>query len=238
MQSIQVRSRRLFVSSVLALAVSIVVIAATPALAVGSYTFTTNSGASFQLLSANNLVNGVVDDQTFRLGRVLTGINHLPFKLHVFGNSYKNVWVSSNGNVQFGGTSATAAFTNDCLPSSTFSRDVVMPFWDDLFFDSNDLSEPFREGIFLRTTRAAPNRRFIISWQGHRFSDAGAHVLAQVIFREDSNNPRFVYGQSGGGSATIGVQSQDLSSFRQVTCNSGTSNAVVQGERIDFLYSP
>jgi hypothetical protein len=157
---------------------------------VGRYQISANGGATFPLLTGNNLVSGVVDDQIFYLSTTSSGRFRLPFTIRAWNRGFQKIGISSNGNVQLGvnpvSPQGTTAFTNDCLPSATFAKAAILPFWDDLFFDSNDTSHFFTEGIFTKTTGAAPHRRFAVNWQGHRFSDAGAIVLARV--------PRLVYG--------------------------------------------
>jgi hypothetical protein len=226
-----------------AAAAAIVVLGATPALAIGNSSIAGSTGNTYAIQSnqSKNLVVGAVDDQLYHLGTGLTGINHLPFALHLYGSTYKNIFVSSNGNIQFGGNSSimSAAFSNNCLPSSSFTAPTAMAFWDDLFFDSNDLGHFFREGIYVTSGGTAPHRKFTVSWQGHRLADSGAFVLAQARFFEGSNNYNVTYGASGGFDATIGVQSAagGTQHFTQFSCNPGFNN-ISSGERLSFIYSP
>ncbi|MCW2636988.1 MAG: peptidase [Blastococcus sp.] len=244
MRAIPVRSpgrSRLASSGFVAVAVAVLMVfTAGPASAVapGSYSISAGGGAVFAQLSSNNLVSGPVDDALFFVSTTGSGLGRLPFPLHLYNQTYVNAAISSNGNIQPGISSGgTTAFTNNCLPSATFGRSVVLPFWDDLFFDSNDTAHGFIEGVFTRTSGSAPHRKFLVSWQGHLFSDAGSIVMAQVTFNENSQTVTYAYGRSGGGSATVGIQAKQQLSSTEWTCNSGLATAVQSGMRLTFLHN-
>ena len=173
-------------------AVAAMILTATQASAVspGHYAINGTNGATFPFLTSGNLVSGAADDVLFYLSTTGTGIHKLPFALHLYNQSYTNVAISTNGNVQPGVTSpgGTAAYNNTCLPTTATGRPLVAPFWDDLAFDSNDTSHGFMEGVFVRTTGSAPHRKFTVSWQGHLFSinNTNPLVAAQVTFAEGS----------------------------------------------------
>jgi hypothetical protein len=243
------RGTRLGFRSLL-VAAAVVVLTATQASAatVGHYNFAASGGASFSFLTSNNLVSGQDDDQLFYLSTTGSGIHRLPFPLHLYNQNYLNIAISSNGNIQpgvpnGGGVSGFFDYTNSCLPDSHHGKPLVAVFWDDLFFDSNDTSHGFMEGVFVRTSGTAPHRKFLISWQGHFFSASSSLVLAQVLFTEGSQNVQFVYGlngsttnpQSGGSSATIGIQSKQQLSFTQWSCNQ--ANAVFSGLKLTAVHS-
>lgn len=165
-----------------------------------------------------------------------TGLHRLPFALHLHNQTYSNVGVSTNGNVQPGISSrGSTAYNNNCLPSATFGRPAVLPFWDDLYFTSTDTSHGFTEGVFVRTSGTAPHRKFLVSWQGHLFSDAGTLVMAQVTFQEGLQTVVYAYGRSGGGSTTIGIQSKQQLSYTQYTCNSG-GTPVAAGQKLTLVH--
>ena len=193
------RRVRLLLALAVALAVGLIAAPSASAAIPGSYTFTTFQGVPYKLLSgSSNLIipaTGATDDALFTLSRARGNQFHLPFRLNVYGTSYGQVRVSSNGNLQFGvGTGGSAAFTNDPLPSADFSGPTLMPFWDDLFMVPSDTSHVFREGIFTLTSGTAPHRKFYISWQGHAFNNESYLVLAEAIFTEGSSTIRFRYG--------------------------------------------
>ena len=203
-------------------------LAAHPAMAVSNYSISERTG-TFLTLSSNSLFSGVVDDQVVKLSTSASGALHLPFPVHFYGHNYTSLWVSSNGNVQFGGTGNTA-FTNDCLPSAAITGKFIAVFWDDLIFDTSVSGR----GVFTKTQGSGAGRRFTISWQVVRYED-GDPVLAQLTFFQQSNTIKMVYGDQEGESATIGVQQSASGLTKQFACNTGLTNTVFSGLRIDFI---
>jgi len=237
-----VRSWPRRVATAFTVAVAAVILTATQASAVspGHYAINGTNGATFPFLTSGNLVSGAADDVLFYLSTTGTGIHKLPFALHLYNQSYTNVAISTNGNVQPGVTSpgGTAAYNNTCLPTTATGRPLVAPFWDDLAFDSNDTSHGFMEGVFVRTTGSAPHRKFTVSWQGHLFSinNTNPLVAAQVTFAECSQTVVYVYGLNGGSGATVGIQSKQQLSFTQWECN-GNPTTVFSGEKLTLTHS-
>lgn len=233
--------QRLLAAGPLAALASILALMALPgsaAATLGNYTINAGSGATFSLLTAHNLVSGAADDALYYLSTTAPGLQGLPFPIKAYNHTYRNIAVSTNGNVQLGVVSpgGTTAYNNNCLPTATFPTATIMPYWDDLAFDSNDTTHGFTEGVFRQTLGKAPHRRFIISWQGHEFSinNSNPLVFAEVIFREGSQNFTFVYGLNEGATATIGVQSAQQQTSAQWTCN---STAVTSGQSLTFVHS-
>jgi hypothetical protein len=186
--------------------------AATP----GNYTYSQQGGVSFPLYTTGLIIpfSGTTDDTTTLLSTTSAKPFKLPFKLLVYGHSYSSVEVSSNGNLQFGGTNDTA-FSNNALPDSQFSTGganaTLFPFWDDLYFVPSDTSHFFNEGIYTHKSGTAPHRQFVISWQGHAYNNESYFVLAQAVFKEGSSTIKFRYGArdnqtAGAPSETIGAQ--------------------------------
>jgi hypothetical protein len=137
----------------------------------------------------------------------------LPFAFTFYGTQFSSVAVSSNGNVQFNTTNN--AFSNDCLPVSTFDG-AILPHWDDLVLNGTG------EGIFTSTSGSAPNRIFNIEWRGIYFS-GGQTANFEVRLYETSNVIDLVYGANaqGGSSATVGIQRGTGIAFTQFECNTG-----------------
>jgi hypothetical protein len=199
------------------------------AMAVTNYQISERTG-TFLTLNTNSLFPGTHDDEVVKLSTSLGGAYHLPFAVRFYGTTKSSLWVSTNGNVQFGNNPSTA-FTNDCLPSSTIPGKLVAVFWDDLYVNTANPGQ----GVFTKTQGVAPNRRFTISWQVVQFNNMGATVLAQLTFFESSNTIKMVYGKSEGGGATIGVQLSSSTLWKQFACNSGTDNTLFNGLRLDFI---
>jgi hypothetical protein len=209
----------------------------------GFYTITMQSGKTFHLVSGanHNLLTSPADDTLTTLSRSSSGAAHLPFRLPAYGRTFDTVQVSSNGNMTFGATGGSTAFTNTALPSGDFTAPTMMPFWDDLFIDPADTSLPFQQGIFTRTKGEAPHRTFTISWQGRTFSNAAYAVLAQVIFHERSQNVQYRYGApdnqgTTAPSETIGIQLSGPSHFRQIAFNPPPPGAVQAGTQFTLTH--
>jgi hypothetical protein len=213
---------------VLISALSMLGLCSSTARAVTNYQISERTG-TFLTLSTNSLFPGQTDDAVVKLSTSLGGARHMPFAVRFYGTTRSSMWVSTNGNVQFG-TSASAAFANDCLPSSVIPGKLVAVFWDDLFVDTSVAGR----GVFTKTQGVAPNRRFTISWQVVRFTTTDT-VLAQLTFFESSNTIKMVYGKSEGASATVGVQLSSSTLWRQFACNTGTNNTLFNGLRVDFI---
>jgi hypothetical protein len=213
---------------VLISALSMLGLFSSTAMAVTNYQISERTG-TFLTLSTNSLFPGQTDDAVVKLSTSLGGARHMPFAVRFYGTTRSSMWVSTNGNVQFG-TSASAAFANDCLPSSVIPGKLVAVFWDDLFVDTSVAGR----GVFTKTQGVAPNRRFTISWQVVRFTTTDT-VLAQLTFFESSNTIKMVYGKSEGASATVGVQLSSSTLWRQFACNTGTNNTLFNGLRVDFI---
>jgi len=224
-------------------AIALVAVPAAAANVPGYYTITTQSGKTFGLLSGSNhnLISSATDDVLIPLSTSSTGAAHLPFRLPAYGSTYAHVQVSSNGNLTFGSTGGSTAFTNQPLPTTDFTAPTMMPFWDDLYFDPTDTSHFFQEGIFTKTRGTSPHRVFTISWQGHAFNNEAYVVLAQVIFHQGSQNVQYRYGASDNQgsfapSETIGIQLGGSTHFRQIAYNPPPPGAVVAGTQFTLTH--
>jgi hypothetical protein len=136
--------------------------ACTTSLCAGFYMSQPQQGTTFRLISGDNHLiipaNLITDNMLTTLSGSSAGAFKLPFKLNVFGGFYSSVRVSSNGNLQFcGSTTCGSADPNNVGGySSDFPNGdpVLFVFWDDLYFVPSDLNETFRDGIF--TKRSVP----------------------------------------------------------------------------------
>jgi hypothetical protein len=135
----------------------------------------------------------------------------LPFSVNLYSGSYNSVTLSSNGTAQF--TSGSTAYSNACLPTSTFG-DTILPHWDDLRTDTAG------SGIFTSTSGVAPNRTFHIEWRATYYS-GGAALQFELRLHENSSSFEIVYGPSGnaGISATAGCQRGSGGGSTEYSCN-------------------
>ncbi len=86
------------------------------------------------------------------------------FSFPFYGNTYTNLSISTNGNVQFGTTPSTQ-YINDGIPTTAVPNNAVYAFWDDL-----DVSTAGGGTIWYYYDAA--NTRFIVQW------DTVSHYLA------------------------------------------------------------
>ena len=104
----------------------------------------------------------------------------LGFSFNFFGTNYSNINVGTNGVLQFGNYNGAALqdFTIGALPN------LVDPLAA-IFASAGDLHCGYA-GASVRywTAGAAPNRRFILDYQGFRYGNAAQNVKFQVIIYE------------------------------------------------------
>jgi hypothetical protein len=204
------------------LAVALVLVVATPALAApGGYGVAPGTG-TFARLTTNQLVpTGGGFNQMFYLSTSgTTGRTRLPFPIKAYNQTFRNIAISSNGNIQLGvvspGGDPSPRNDDECIPTArNFGATTIFVLWS---FGAR-YNTAGGEGIFLRTQGKAPNRTFTISFQGQFQVSADAPMNAQVIFRENSQTLRFVYGQLTGQTlVAIGIQSKLKVSYTQWYC--------------------
>lgn len=146
----------------------------------------------------------------------------LPFPVALYGSTVNTLGVSTNGVVS---TNINSSFSNGCLPTGTFGGDSILVLWDDLITT-----------VRTQTVGTAPNREFIVQWNGGYFGSGGT-VNFNITFTEGSANFEARYqtvGQGGAGS-TVGMQSNGgADAFLQYSCNQAGS--VPSGRAIDFNF--
>jgi len=133
----------------------------------------------------------------------------LPFTFRYYGRNYTNLRVSSDGWIAFG-SGTQVAYTNYPLPNVDNVRNMVAPFWDDLFEGSNN---PTSKLLYYND---AANNRFIVEWDsvGH-YSGTTLRESFQVILLNPAHYPTptgdgeilFQYRIVGEeGSCTVGIE--------------------------------
>ncbi len=163
---------------------------------------------------------------------------NIGFTFNLGNASYTQVRILGNGALHFGADQGFHKdYSNEALPITGFvngpgfeeaSDRAILPYWDDL--------EPSLGGtVRYDTLGTAPNRRFVVSWEGvPRFGNAAASYSFQVVLYEDQTI-RFRYGNDdvNGSSSTIGIEVDDTD-FTQFSFN--TTNAVSDAN--DILWTP
>jgi len=188
----------------------------------GGYGIAPGTGR-FALLTATNLrttPGGAAE--LYYLSTNGTGPNRLPFPLKVYNQTYRQIAISSNGNIQLGvvspgGDSGAWTDDDDCIPTvRDFGSAVIFPLWSfGMRYDTAG-----GEGIFVKTYGKYPNRTFTVSWQGEFQVSAEAPANFQVTFREGSQNMAFTYGELTGQTlVSIGIQSRTKAAYTQWYCH-------------------
>jgi subtilisin family serine protease len=131
----------------------------------------------------------------------------MAFPFTFYGTSYTSVNVSTNGNLQFSGSSI--GWSNGSLPSTAAPNGAIYPYWDDMYVDAS-------AGVYTTTLGSTPNRQFVIEWRNVRyFGDETRRVSFEVILNEANGDIQTMYkditggdGLEMGNSATVGIENQ------------------------------
>ncbi len=152
-----------------------------------------------------------------------TSLISLPFPVAIYGISYGQATVSSNGTIQFG--SDTASFFNTCpLPSATFiGGPTILPHWDDLRTDQLGGSG---RGIFTSESGAPGARRFNIEWRTGLFRSTSESVNFVVSFYENQSyfDVFYIDVAQSGSDASAGVQANGTPGSTETTLSCNAPN--------------
>lgn len=146
-------------------------------------------------------------------------IVNMGFDFAFFGTTFSDVGVSSNGYLNFGG-GPLGTFTNQPIPTPGAPNNIICPAWD-------DYNTATAGDIFVQTEGTAPNRRFIVLWNGVSEFAANNSNTFQAILYEGTNRIEFRYGDQRpivAGDVTIGVENADGTagfSYDSTTINAG-----------------
>ncbi|GLX34404.1 hypothetical protein Sros01_04770 [Streptomyces roseochromogenus] len=141
----------------------------------------------------------------------LTGDNttervDLPFPLPLYGKTYGQAWIGTNGTVSFGGNHT--GDVNGDLPSTATPNAALYPFWDDLVVGPAGSGS----GVFTAVSGTAPHRSYVIEWRKVSHWSAQADTFSFSAAIGEDGNVTYSYkgtggtGIKGGSSATIGVE--------------------------------
>jgi len=146
------------------------------------------------------------------------------FDFTFFGTPSAQVFVGSNGFLTF-----TAAGQNTlgnvAIPAPGVPNNAIYGFWDDI--NPGVAQAAFPNGVFTLTRGEAPNREFIVSYEGiPQFANTDSNTF-QIILSE-SGRVDFVYGSVTAtvpGDVTIGIENPDGTSATSIDSQSiGTGN--------------
>ncbi|WP_046779995.1 S8 family serine peptidase [Streptomyces yangpuensis] len=141
----------------------------------------------------------------------LTGDNttervDLPFPLPLYGKTYAQAWIGTNGTVSFGGNH-TGDINGD-LPSTATPNAALYPFWDDLVVGAAGSGS----GVFTAVTGTAPHRSYVIEWREVSHWSAQADKFSFSAAIGEDGTVTYSYkgtggtGIKGGSTATVGVE--------------------------------
>jgi hypothetical protein len=223
----RIRKPLSLIANVLA-AAAVLVLTAPPALAVGpgAYGIVPTTGTYTEF--ATGFIGGG-QNQVFYLSTTGTGLNRLPFPLHVYNQFYKNIAVSTEYNVQLGKSSGAFAGdpSSECVPNATLGP-AVMVAWSSI--------GTFANGVVVRTAGTAPHRTFAIQWHGEYLVSATAPIDAQLTFREDSQTLTIQYGTvTTENFLVVGIQSKQQISYTEWFCN-GEGRTPATGMQLKLVH--
>ncbi|MEU9175606.1 S8 family serine peptidase [Streptomyces sp. NPDC048550] len=180
----------------------------------------------------------------------LTGDNttervDLPFPVPLYGKTYGQAWIGTNGTVSFGGNN-TGDINGD-IPSTATPNAALYPFWDDLVVGAAGSGS----GVFTGVTGTAPHRTYVIEWREVSHWSAQTDKFSFSAAIGEDGTVAYTYkgtggtGIKGGSTATVGVENAAGTdafkySFNQAVITDGlaiafktTKSGVVAGRVLD-----
>ena len=130
----------------------------------------------------------------------VSGAISLGFNFDFYGNTYSQVYVSSNGFLTFNPGSSNGCCNGQSLPNgSSNPSNLVAGFW-------NDLNNP-QGNIRYQTTGSPGSQKFVVGFYNVPIFFDGPQVTFEMILHEGSNNIELQYGAApnDGSSVTIGI---------------------------------
>ncbi|MFI5617048.1 S8 family serine peptidase [Streptomyces sp. NPDC051567] len=130
----------------------------------------------------------------------------LPFPLPLYGKTYGQAWIGTNGTVSFGGNHT--GDVNGNLPSTATPNAALYPFWDDLVVGAAGSGS----GVFTGVTGTAPHRRYVIEWRevAHWSTQSDRFSFSAAIGEDGAVSYSYKgtggTGIKGGSTATVGVE--------------------------------
>lgn len=130
------------------------------------------------------------------------------FDFNYYGNTYNQVWICSNGFLQFNAAAITCS--NVFIPLNDSTNNIICPFWDDLY-------PPAGGKVYYRSF---PDK-FIVQWNDiphiGDYATLRSSMTFQVILYRNSNAIKFQYKEmkngkwyyADGQSATVGIENSD-----------------------------
>ncbi len=128
------------------------------------------------------------------------------FDFPLYGTTYNNLNVNTNGNISFGGTNT--GYNNTDLTSGTYP--IIAPYWDDLVTNSTT------QRVFWESRGVGADERLIVQWNTVRYyADSGGAdpITFQAVLYDADGRIEFNYldlvgsvSNDNGASATVGIK--------------------------------
>lgn len=150
-------------------------------------------------INSTGIDSGVTGDDNFG------GPFSMGFAFNFYGNSYTELYFSTNGLITFG--SGTSSLSNTQIPSTSTPQNFIAPFWDDLAVGGGSNSG----AIYYQQLGIAPNRQFVVEWCNITTLGGSGPMTFEVILNETGAMwmQYQTLGTASSGSATVGIENFD-----------------------------
>lgn len=183
------------------------------------------SGATFGWITAT-VDSGITGDDA-------TGLVTLPFDFKFYGQTWNQVYASTNGILVFGQNDPGCCTFG--IPSSNPPNNVIAAYWNDLA-----VGAPYNDGkVYTLSGGTAPNRYFVVEWfhaaQCCSLNDTWNRQTFEVILYENGNIQMQYLDtdpSSGWGWAQVGIEN----STGTVGLNATWGTWLQNGRAILFTY--
>lgn len=167
-----------------------------------SYLLENSTGSTLDsMIGASTLITNGIDDTP-----TATSTN-IGFDFSFEELTYTNFWVSPDGWLKLGGTSATSAFGNSIASTSIANSPLLCAYWDDMATGTTG-------NVKYLLTGTSPNRILKVQWfvTIPRITTGPANSTFQIWLYETSNRIEYRYGEMGSSnaSASVGIRGLTL----------------------------
>lgn len=132
----------------------------------------------------------------------VSGAIPIGFGFSFYGNTYSQLYVSSNGFLTFNSLSPHGCCTGSTLPSASTPNNLIAGYWEDLY-------RPGGGSIRYQTLGTAGNREFIAGFYGVPHFSAGNPVSFEMILHENATHDiefQWINAPSDGGTHSAGIE--------------------------------
>ncbi len=139
-------------------------------------------------------------------GDTNVGFFPIGFDFPFYGRSYFMFRFCTNGFISF--TSFSTDWSNDPIPNQDV-YDLVAPFWDDLYCDTNSKAYYHYDG-----------KRLIVQYNNFRIGSSQYNTFEILLYPDGSIVFQYLLMQSSSASATVGIQNYNGSDGLEIAFNS------------------